>query len=108
MDAYEIRQALGATFDLLDSANQHMAQQEPWKKDASPDVVHSSLYYITEALRLAGIALQPFMPLKSAQLLDELGVLNDKRSWRDLSFGHGGERIVSQGARDQLFPQMKK
>ena len=34
-----------------------------------------------ESLRIAGILLQPFMPEKAAELLDLLGVENDKRTF---------------------------
>lgn len=39
--------------------------------------------YAYETLRLSGILLQPFMPFKSAELLDRLGIDTQKRGWED-------------------------
>jgi methionyl-tRNA synthetase len=37
------------------------------------------IYTSTEALRVCGILLQPFMPAKMGELLDALGVRSDRR-----------------------------
>lgn len=55
--------------------------------------MNRSLYLASEALRLSGILLQPFMPTKSRELLDELGVdPASGRGWHAAEFGKGGVR----------------
>ena len=82
---------------------------QPW---ASPNPT-KSIVYAYEALRLSGILLQPFMPFKSAELLDRLGVDPEKRKWEDcvLSEKVDVEGLV-QGLKGgkrpgHLFPPLK-
>ena len=56
-----------------------LTAHQPW---ASPNPT-KSIVYAYETLRLSGILLQPFMPFKSAELLDRLGVDMQKRGWED-------------------------
>lgn len=39
--------------------------------------------YVYEALRIAGILLQPIMPVKAVELLDRLGVDPKEREWEN-------------------------
>lgn len=62
-----------------------------------PDV-DLTVFLTSEALRLTGILLQPYMPIKAAQLLDQLGVdesrrtLADCRPGADLDYGVPNEK----------------
>jgi methionyl-tRNA synthetase len=42
-----------------------------------------------ETLRICGILLQPFIPTKSAQLLDHLGVTAEERTWEFAEIAKG-------------------
>lgn len=69
------------------------------------------VYLASEALRLAGILLQPYMPNKAAQLLDMLGVAEGRRSWQWAEAGKDNEYGVSKvelgkGIKDVLFPPL--
>jgi methionyl-tRNA synthetase len=66
---------------------------EPWKKvlyfgdgQPGPDV-DRTVFLASDALRISGILLQPYMPNKSAQLLDQLGVDESRRT---LEYAHPG------------------
>lgn len=107
MATFDVHRALAAVFDVLAEANRHIQQLAPWLADASPSSMHRSLFYESEALRISGILLQPFMPEKAKQLLDTLGVSEEKRGWAELGLGEGGERAVMKGKLKQLFPNVK-
>ncbi|KAF8311059.1 hypothetical protein DL93DRAFT_2061473 [Clavulina sp. PMI_390] len=52
--------------------------------------------YLHESLRISGILLQPFMPTKSAELLDALGVSIEERGWQDAVLGGKSWATASQ------------
>lgn len=107
MGTFDVHRALASVFDVLTEANRHIQQLAPWLADASPSAMHRSLFYESEALRITGILLQPFMPEKAKQLLDTLGVSVGKRGWAELGLGEGGERTMMKGKLKQLFPNVK-
>jgi len=59
----------------------------PWSKvlDYAPgepgEDVDKIIYLAAESLRIVGIVLQPYMPNKARQLLDQLGVQPHKRTF---------------------------
>ena len=69
------------------------------------------MFLVAEGLRISGLLLQPFLPDKAAQMLDTLGVAQDKRT-----FGHTilrcdpsyGVPMVDPGSSrvDGLFPPL--
>lgn len=71
-----------------------------------------TIYLLAETLRIMGILLQPFMPAKSGQMLDMLGVSNGKRTFdyavmrRDFSYGVS-KVSLGKGAHDSLFPPLE-
>jgi methionyl-tRNA synthetase len=69
------------------------------------------LFLCTEALRIAGILLQPYMPTKAAMLLDMLGVDDGKRSLKfaapGMDYTYGKSKIpVGKGQDGSLFPPL--
>lgn len=101
--SFEVHRAIAAVFDALAESNRHVQLLSPWLATASPSSVHRALFFGSETLRLAGTLLQPFMPEKSAQLLDMLGVDPARRTWRDCEVGKGGERVPRPG-KAHLWP----
>lgn len=96
--------------------NEFLSQTQPWslvKSDNPADKVAAEevLFLVAEGLRILGILLQPFLPDKATQLLDTLGVAQDKRT-----FGHTSLRcdssygvpMVDPGSSrvDGLFPPL--
>jgi methionyl-tRNA synthetase len=80
------------------------------KRSDSPDnkaLLHATIYTVAETLRLGGLHLQPYMPEKAAQLLDILGVAEDKRMLEnatpctDFDFG-----VPIQPLGNGLFPPL--
>ncbi|KAK4238700.1 hypothetical protein C8A03DRAFT_43561 [Achaetomium macrosporum] len=96
--------------------NEFMTQTQPWslvKTENPADKVAAEkvLFLVAEGLRISGILLQPFLPDKSARMLDILGVHEDNRT-----FGHAvlrcdpsyGVPMVDPGRTrdDALFPPL--
>lgn len=73
--------------------------------------VNHIIYHCTEAIRIVGILLQPYMPNKSAELLDMIGVDASKRSYEHATWGSDIEygtakTSTGKGAWDGLFPPL--
>ncbi|SGY73202.1 BQ5605_C005g03273 [Microbotryum silenes-dioicae] len=106
MNKFELHRAINALFDALTLANKNIQQLEPWAETSSSETVHRALFYSSETLRIIAILIRPVMPQKSKQLLDMLGVAEEKRGWEDAVLGQGGERTLDVLGRDQLFPSL--
>ena len=84
---------------------------EPQEYDLNALKITQIIYYSSEAIRISGILLQPFMPTKAGQLLDMLGVDEGKRRFEDAVLGgdkaYGEKKIpVGKCAHDSLFPPL--
>ncbi|GAA5941851.1 methionine--tRNA ligase MSM1 [Sporobolomyces koalae] len=101
---FEIHRALGSVFDALSAANRHIQLLSPWLATATSTEIHRSLYLSSETLRIAGILLQPFMPHKSRQLLQALGVREQDRTFKMAKFGQGTERDPVRVVKGGLWP----
>lgn len=73
--------------------------------------IANTIYHCAEAIRITGILLQPYMPVKATQLLDMIGVDESRRGFKDAQLGADktyGEKTVPAGktAWDSLFPPL--
>ncbi|SCB64836.1 hypothetical protein QX201_009122 [Fusarium graminearum] len=85
MDEINLSNALRGVFELLREANRFISDTEPWKMTKSEDpnakvLINWVIYECAEAVRIAGILLQPIMPTKAEELLDNLGVDRERRT----------------------------
>ncbi|KAI5205251.1 hypothetical protein AUEXF2481DRAFT_8995 [Aureobasidium subglaciale EXF-2481] len=103
MESLRPNLALKKLMKNIYAANAFLQAQTPWDIAArlkKGEVVRNTqsnedaerqmdyiIYLCTETLRLAGIMLQPVMPSKAKQLLDMLGVAEDKRGFADAQLG---------------------
>ena len=63
--------------------------------------VDRTVFLVTEALRMAGILLQPYMPNKAKMMLDQLGVDDARRTFEYCALGrdlHYGTPMVHIGS----------
>lgn len=101
--------ALRHISDLVAKTNKFVTDCAPWGSAATNDVV-SCIYLSAESLRVMGILLQPFMPTKSTQLLDMLGVQQSRRTLghanlgSDTEYGMPMTALGSSGPNSGLFP----
>ncbi|KAK6004936.1 hypothetical protein QM012_007715 [Aureobasidium pullulans] len=112
MEALRPNLALKGLMDNIYAANAFLQAQAPWdiaaglKKgelvpnvSSKEDAEHQMDYIIflsVEMLRLAGIMLQPVMPAKAKQLLDMLGVADDRRGFVDAQLSADKDYGVSR------------
>ncbi|KPM38804.1 putative methionine--tRNA ligase, mitochondrial [Neonectria ditissima] len=121
MNEVDLSGAIREIFQLLIQVNRFITDTEPWKLtwDETPEgkmKLNWVIYKCVDALRIAGILLQPIMPSKSAELLDGLGVKPDRRTvefaakGKDVEFGvesklrkHSGrDRLIAKW--ESMFP----
>ncbi|PBK93985.1 hypothetical protein ARMGADRAFT_1012130 [Armillaria gallica] len=80
LESLEVSDALKRIMEVVRLANKILTDVEPWNGD-SPAVTLTSFNTSIEALRVAGICLQPFIPDTARKLLDSLGVREEERAW---------------------------
>ena len=88
-----------------------MQNAAPWD-EVDKKRLDGIIYLCAESLRICGILLQPYMPTKMQQLLDQLGVKPNKRTFQDAIFGsdrtYGTPLIpVGRGHTGVLFPSLR-
>ncbi|KAJ9668720.1 methionyl-tRNA synthetase [Coniosporium apollinis] len=115
-----VSNALKAVMDAVYETNKYLHAASPWKqvpkfeKGSSPPRVPEidrTIFLCAETLRMVGILLQPYVPNKAAQLLDMLGVQEDRRSFEHARLGSDdsyGESSVElgRGPQSTLFPPL--
>lgn len=86
MDAKQFHRVLDALWAVIAAADRYIDEQAPWAlKKTDPARMDSVLYHIAETVRRLAILLQPFMPLATDRLLDQLAVPDDQRSFTALN-----------------------
>lgn len=85
IDRQAFHLALEALWSVIRAANGYVDRQAPWKlRKEDPDRMATVLYVLAETIRRLAILTQPYMPESSARILDQLGVPDDLRTFRDL------------------------
>lgn len=98
-------------------ANRLFTALEPWKSTTNDTDLLNAMVFAHEALRLTGIALSPIMPSKTTELLDNLMVSSETRTWQHLVWDEKGalDRVVEsvksagsggRGKKQVLFPAL--
>ncbi|KAI1338985.1 tRNA synthetases class I (M)-domain-containing protein [Xylariaceae sp. FL0016] len=113
MKALDPGGALREVIDCNFTTNRFFQEAEPWARAKEGDLiaVNQIIYHAAESLRISGILLQPFMPEKAAQLLDQLGVAVERRTLKyaqvgaDLDYGTSLVE-VGLGPGAGLFPPL--
>ena len=117
MEELNPRKALQGIMDLVFETNRYIQHAQPWelvKSESSKDQARVPVIIFTcsEAVRIAAILLQPFMPTKMKQCLDMLGVEEAKRTFEyatynaDFTYGEPLVDIGSAGSEGTLFPPL--
>jgi methionyl-tRNA synthetase len=85
MKDFALHLYVGGVFEVVAAANRYFANSEPWKLAKSdPARMRLVLFTTIEALRVAGILLQPVMPGAMGKLLDLLGIDAERRGFAEL------------------------
>jgi methionyl-tRNA synthetase len=109
-------------------ANRTVAVTMPWElanacvakpsDESARAKLNQVIFYTNESIRISAILLQPIMPGKMAQLLDSLGVAQDRRTFQHAALGvddaygiepavlaeRGGYKAKHPQASETLFP----
>ncbi|KAF4589637.1 Methionyl-tRNA synthetase [Ophiocordyceps camponoti-floridani] len=81
----DLQTAIKEIRHLLQDTNRYISETQPWNLVQQTDPESKKrmnwiIFNCAEALRIAGILLQPIMPGKAAELLDGLGVIPSRRT----------------------------
>nr|WP_298927886.1 methionine--tRNA ligase [uncultured Erythrobacter sp.] len=80
------------------ACNQYVDEQAPWTlKKTDPERMKAVLLTLFMALRDLGIAIQPVVPDKAANLLDQLGIPTNERDYSALSDAEWYTRVAESG-----------
>ncbi len=106
MDVQAFNRALEAVWEVIRAANRYIDVSAPWKlsKEGRKEELSNVLYNLLETLRLVAVVLYPFMPVKMAEMLEQLGCPSEPKP-EDLEWGRipvGGK--VKKGR--PLFPKL--
>jgi methionyl-tRNA synthetase len=94
MQRCKFGEVLGAILNMASEANKYIDDTAPWAlKKEDPERMHAVLYHLAESIRCIALMLQPFMPDSAAKLLDQLAVPANKRTFKFLISGQGGELV---------------
>jgi methionyl-tRNA synthetase len=109
MDAYALHEATFAAFDLIDAANEYIAETEPWTlaRQGADERLTQVLCDVVEAVRIATILLLPVMPGSGEEILRRMGDARSVASLRleaDTRWSATCERVVLKA--DPLWPRI--
>lgn len=106
--SFEIPKALKSIFQVLTESNRLISEIAPWHSSTGSEESHECIYLCAESIRFSATLLQPFIPEKSRGILDQLGISEQNRGWKDLKLGSaiGVEVLASNGF--QAFPNLIK
>ncbi len=108
METYALHEAAAAAFTLVDAANEHIAETEPWTlaRQGQQDRLTGVLCDEVEAVRIAAVLLLPFMPESAAEILRRMGETRAPRNLRlepDAAWSATAERVVLRS--EPLWPR---
>jgi len=104
MDKLNVPEALQRIWSLIQRANKYIDETMPWMLAKAPDKrerLQSVLYNLSESIRIAAVALQPFLVQTPPAIFEKLGICDEKLKSL-LSIEHFGAAIdglkVNKGA----------
>ncbi len=94
------------------ACNQYVDEQAPWTlKKTDPERMKAVLQTLFRAIRDLAIAIQPVVPTKAAEVLDQLGIPQGERDYAALGDSDWFVRLVDAGHRTDapspVFPRLE-
>ena len=107
LDLFDITGALETIWELVRSLNRHVEQTQPWqlaKDEARAAELDQVLYELADGIRIAAIALAPYVPETAERILAALGQPADL-DWANVV---SGRTVAAAGiqAAQPLFPRI--
>ena len=86
MDTYHVSQALIEIWSIIARTNKYIDETKPWtlakdNKEQEIEKLKSVMFNLAENLRKIAIVLNPFMPVTSNKILEQLGIKNKSKEW---------------------------
>jgi len=111
MDRLALHEGTAAAFQIIDAANEYIAETEPWalaRDENNAARLSEVLYDVAEAVRVAGVLLLPIMPKSAAEILRRVGERTPAKDIRIEQAGwrNEGERTILKG--DALWPRIER
>ncbi len=112
MEKYELSNALGSVWRLVNRANKYIDETAPWilaKDDSMSARLGTVLYSLMEAIRFITVMVSPFMPQLPPRIWQQIGLagFENARTWDSLKEWGGypaGSRVKRGPA---LFPRIE-
>ena len=107
MDNLTIPQALMEIFAVIQRANKYIDETAPWalaKDEANRERLESVLYHLCEALRVAGILLNAYLPSTAPKMMEQLGLDTSAIDVEKAAYGVQESYTVHKG--EALFPRI--
>ena len=107
MDDLTIPQALMEIFAVIQRANKYIDETAPWalaKDEANKERLESVLYHLCEALRVAGILLNAYLPSTAPKMMEQLGLDASAIDVEKAAYGVQESYTVHKG--EALFPRI--
>ena len=107
MDNLTIPQALMEIFAVIQRANKYIDETAPWalaKDEANKERLESVLYHLCEALRVAGILLNAYLPSTAPKMMEQLGLDASAIDVEKAAYGAQESYTVHKG--EALFPRI--
>jgi methionyl-tRNA synthetase len=107
LDAYDLTGALDETWELVRALNRHVEQNAPWelaKDEARAADLDRVLFDLADGLRVLAVALSPYLPDTSPQILAALGQ-DESLAWDGV---RSGRTRAAEGIEpaQPLFPRV--
>jgi methionyl-tRNA synthetase len=88
-DRQAFHRGLEAIWQVVGDANRYVDAQAPWAlRKTDPPRMGTVLYALAETIRHLGLLVQPLMPESAANMLDQLNISPDARSFAHLGPDH--------------------
>jgi methionyl-tRNA synthetase len=112
MEALALHEGVAAAFEIVDRANEFIAETAPWalaKDPASAGRLDEVLFQVAEAIRVVAVLLSPVMPSSCAEILRRVGGRADgggSRLDRDARWRGDDAREIVKGP--ALWPRVEE
>ena len=86
MENYQLLNALQEIWAVISRTNKYIDETRPWEleKNGETEKLKSSMYHLIENIRKIGIVLLPFMEETAKNLLHQIGVKEELKTWESL------------------------
>lgn len=111
MEKFELSNALGAVWRLINRANKYIDETAPWilaKDEGNRDRLGTVLYNLMEVIRIVTIMISPFMPKLPARIWEQVGLTGSgqEASWEGLKSWGGFPAGTTVKKGPALFPRI--